>query len=808
MERYPACGRNWYKVLVVRPTRRWGGMWLAPVRLIVVLVLWLPLPLGIAFGLQLLSFARTLPPVPDLTKLEPKYPSRVESMDGWHLGGTRATDAVPYEELPTHVVAAFLAAEDEEFFLHQAFSVRGILRAAFENWRVGRSAQGASTITQQVARQFLTTEKTYERKVKELLMARRMESTYSKGQILRAYLESVFLGHTAHGVTQAAWFYFDKPPQELDVGEGALLAGILPAPSRFSPFVSLGDAQSQRTRVLRRMRDVGYLTTAEMERWDAAPIQLREDSEDEYRRMPRAYYTGLRAANDFGADAWSSGGMQIVVPHEPIPQSYAREALRGGLVALDRRQGWRGATARSKDAAKVDERIARQTAGRYEVVRVQSVEKDEAVVVTRDGSHTIPLSDTRWAEPAETPRHYKRPVTLDDMREILRPEDVVLVERSQDRVALFQVPAYEGAILDIDTATGRLRAAVGGFDADLDQYDRAFQGCRQPGSVFKPIVYAEALSKGLTAATMLSDVPTEVSTGRGDVWRPRNADRDFKGYVTLANALAWSRNIPTVNLMDRLAPRNVVARAKKLGITESRLDTTSSVSLGASCVRPYEMTQVYASFQRFGRVVGVAPVAYWIDSDGAVRDDVLHFAVADWRTSARLDRMGRVEPLPDRAVSENVAFIMLDLLRRVATSGTAHELPDEWLVAGKTGTTNDYDAWFVGFDGHDTAAVWVGSDKNTRPLGRGEHGATAALPVFQGFMEPFVRVKSDSDPEFLTEPPAGIEFVAIDAQTGLLTPNGEWGQQYPFVLGTAPRDYSPTRGTKQAQRIDELLYDF
>jgi len=778
------------------------------IRFVVVLAFWAPLPLGLGFGLQLLGFARELPAVPDITTLAPQYPSRVQSLDGWHLGGAQAARAVEYQELPSHVIAAFLAAEDEEFFLHQAFSVRGILRAAFENWRVGHSAQGASTITQQVARQFLTTEKTYDRKIKELLMARRIESTYSKGQILRAYLGSVFLGHTANGVTQAAWYYFGKSPRDLDVAESALLAGILPAPSRFSPYVSLEDARAQRSRVLRRMKDIGYLTSPEVERWDEAPIALRVDPEIELRRMPRAYYTGLRAAKDFGADAWSKGGMTIVVPHEAILQSEARNALREGIVELDRRQGWRGAPAFTKDVAKLDQALASQTPGRYELARVVTVEKEAANVTGRDGADHLTLAETGWAEPAETPRHFKRPVTLKDMRKVLRTGDVVVVERTADGVELFQLPAYEGAVLDVDTVTGRLRAVVGGFDADLDQFDRAFQGCRQPGSVFKPIVYAEALSKGLTAATMLSDVPTEVSTNRGDLWRPRNADRDFKGYVTLANALAWSRNIPTVNLMDRLAPRHVVARAKKLGITESRLDTTSSVSLGASCVRPYEMAQVYASFQRSGRVAGVAPIAYWLDSHGAVRDDVLHFAVADWWTSARLDRMGRVEPLPDRAISENVAFIMLDLLRRVATSGTAHELPDDWLVAGKTGTTNDYDAWFVGFDGRHTTSVWVGSDKNTRPLGRGEHGATAAMPVFEKFIERFVRRKSDADAEFLPAPPPGIEFVAIDAQTGLLTPTGEWGQQYPFVTGTAPREYSPTRGTKQAQRVDELIYDF
>jgi penicillin-binding protein 1A len=690
---------------------------MAVVRLVLVVALWLPLPAGLLFGLQLLKFANELPDVPDIETLRPEHPTRVETIDGWYLGGSHYTRSVPFEELPTHVVAAFIAAEDENFFSHQALSFRGILRAALENYKIGRTVQGASTITQQVARQFLTTEKTYERKVKEILLARRLEATYSKVAILDVYLDSVFMGHTAYGVTQASWFYFGKSPVELDVGEAAVLAGVLPAPNHYSPVVDMEQAIRERARVLRRMRDIGALTTDEMNRWNDAEIVLTRDEEIEQERMPRAFQTGLRFANALGDQMWESGGATIVVPHQVIRQARARDAVRQGVIALDRRQGWRGVPARSRDDAAVDERLDGQQ-GRFVLGRVEAVERDEATVVVGREVVKLALEDSRWAEPDSTRRHYKRPVELDEFAEILQPGDLVFVDR-QGRPQLFQPPAYEGLITAVDTATGRLRAAVGGFDADLDEFDRVFQGCRQPGSVFKPVVYSEALSKGLTPATMLSDVPTEVATGRGDVWRPKNADRDFKGYVTLANALAWSRNIPTVNLMDHLGPSNVVARAKRLGVTESKLDTTSSVSLGASCLRPYEVVQVFGAFQRSGRVMRVSPVSWWVDDQGAARDDALHFAVEDWRVAARLSRMARVAPLADRGISENVAYIMQQLLRRVVTSGTAHELPDEWMVAGKTGTTNEYDGWFVGFDGRQTVAAWIGSDKNERPLGRG-----------------------------------------------------------------------------------------
>ena len=815
--------------------RRWGGWLLAPLRLVIIVALWVPLPIAIVFALQISNFANSLPPVPDLEELRPKFASRVETVDGWFLGGSRVTREVPFHELPPHVIAAVVAAEDEGFFTHQAFSFRAIVRAALQNYRFGKTVQGASTITQQVARQFLTREKSYDRKIKELLVARRLEANYPKLRILEAYVGGVFWGHTAHGVTQAAHQYFGKSPRDLTLGEAATLAGILPAPSKYSPLVSVENAQRERDRVLRRMVSTGMISDAEADEWTARPVEPRPPGDEALvvERMPRAYRSGLRFITEHGKDAWSTGGMTAVVPHERAPQALARRALRQAVQAVDHRQGWRGPLGRAlpERVAEIDTLLQRQEPARYSLARVSSVEADTLQVMTRGGSATVTL-DARsdWAEPADTGRHYKHPVQLRDFGRAVAVHDIVLLdfvgsemgrggkdadplldsviaEPTAAEPSLAQLPVFEGALVAIESQTGRLLAAVGGVDSDTDAFDRAFQGCRQPGSVFKPVVYAEALSRNMTAATMLSDVPTEVATGRGDVWRPRNADRDFKGFVTLADALAWSRNIPTVNLMDQLGPRSVVNRAKRLGATESRLDNTSSVSLGASCLRPYEVTQIYAAFQRKGRAVGVGDVAFWYDHRGAARDDTLHFGAHDWRVSARIARIARVGPVPDRAISENVSYIMGDLLRRVVTNGTASKLPDEWLVAGKTGTTNDYDAWFVGFDRTQTVATWVGADHNLHPLGRGEHGATVAMPAFAAYYEAFARQNEDGV-RLLGEPPAGIEYIQVDRATGLLTRPGEWGQKLPFVVGSAPRDLAPSKGTRQAQQIDELIYDF
>lgn len=785
--------------------QRVGGWWLAPLRLLFVVALWLPLPATLFAATQVSRFASELPDVPHLDDLRPSYRSNVETLDGVRLGGAEATQEVPYTELPPHVVAAVIAAEDENFFMHQAFSARAIARAVVENYRLGRAAQGASTITQQVARQFLDSrEKSYQRKIDELLLARRIEANFSKSEILSAYIGSVFWGHTAHGVTQASWQYFGKDPRELDLGEAALLAGLLPSPSRYSPRVNAELAARERARVLRRMHATGMISQAEVDRWSDQPVTSPPPDEVVAERLPSAFNTGLRFVTDRDERAWANGGITAVVPHDPLRQHLAERASQQAVLAVDRRQGWRGVAARAIDVAALDARLAEQPEGRFALARVTEVDRQRATVATRGGEQTLDFEASQWAVPADQPRHYKRPVRLRDFAEILTMGDVVFVDFEQEQPALAQPPTFEVATVAVESQTGRLLAAVGAFDAARDQFDRVFQGCRQPGSVFKPIVFAEAISRGLTAATMLSDMPTEVATGRGDVWRPRNADRDFKGYITLANALAWSRNIPTVNLMDYLGPRAVVARAKQLGVTQSRLDTTSSVSLGASCMRPVEVAQVYATFQRGGRTVRVAPVAYWVDAQGAVRDDALSFAALDWDTGARLSRFADVKPLPDRGVSEPVAYIMTDLLRRVVTNGTAADLPRDWQVAGKTGTTNEFDAWFVGFDGHVTIATWIGADQNRVPLGRGEHGATVALPAFAALYEPFARTEPYPDPQ----PPDGVEHVKIDVATGLLTPPGEAGTTYPFLVGSAPTELSPTRGTKQGQQIDQLLYDF
>jgi penicillin-binding protein 1A len=798
--------------------RRKGGWWLALPKGLLLLAAWTPLFVSVFGAFHLLKLARSIPEVPVLSAQLAPHESRVESLHGLRLGGNRRVGQVAYDELDPTVIGAFLAAEDENFFSHDAFSLRGILRAAFANLRAGRTTQGASTITQQVARRFLSNEKTYARKVEELLLARRIESNHSKHAILEAYLAGVYFGAQATGLNQASWTYFGHGPDELALHEAALLAGLLPAPSVYDPFENPELARRERARVLRRMEATGFITAEVRSKAEAAPLGVVPDPLQPEDRMPHAVEAAIRALADLEGLAleegevpksWSEGGYRVVLTSSPAHRQRMEESLREAIIEHDQRQGWRGPVARASDPEalqRLRDKLGEQPEGAWRLAVVTEVTRDRIVAdADLGGPVTLALADNRWAEPAQTPRHYKRPVELRSFERIAARGDVVLL-RNDGTWRLAQFHDFEGAFATLNSQTGEVLASVGAFDPGASQFDRAQLGCRQPGSVFKPFVYAEAFGSSVTPATMLSDGPVEVSTGRGGVWRPRNADRDFKGYVTAANALAWSRNIPTIHVMEHVGIARVVQRARKLGI-ESPIDTTSSASLGASCARPIEIAGAYLAFQRRGRTAKPFEVATIFDTRGDVVRDHAHFATHAPSTLARVARMGRTIVFPPIGMSENVAFIMLDLLRKVVTSGTAHELPDDWLVAGKTGTTNKYDAWFVGLDGRWTSIVWVGSDTNERELGRGEHGATVAMPAFASFWEAFVE-RIEGEVDWPGEPPPGVEYLPIDPGTGLRAPPGEWGVMYPFVKGTAPTEVAPNQGTKQAQRAEELLYDF
>lgn len=800
-----------------------------PLRLVLVLLIWLPLVGGVMGSFALAGLADAIPKSPALEASSLERPSEIVASDGWRLAGSHAGVDVEVNELAPDVVAAFIAAEDAQFFEHQAFNLSAIFRAAFVDLRTGKPSQGASTITQQVAKRYLSSEKSLRRKFNELLLARRIEAKYRKSEILKTYLNRVFFGQGARGISQASWTYFDKPATQLELGEAAVLAGVLPAPSLLNPLTDPKRARDKRDQVLAKMRKLGLVSKARYLSEIARPIELATHHNIQAARMPYAVESGLRELEKIVANptqkqpptqnAWSSGGYRVVVAHHPRAQAHGREALRGAIQGHDRRLGFRGALGRVTAREKIDPLLEKQKLGNdFLLARVQSVRAKSVTVISAGGRQSIGLKDAQWASSAALPRHYKRPNRLRDFRDILALDDLIFVRSEQakptssNRWTLVQEPLEEGAFIVLDSRTGALRASVGGWDADRSIFQRAEQACRQPGSIFKPIVYAEAVAQGLTPATMLSDLPGASPSGRDgaggqNIWQPTNADRDFRGYMMLADALAQSRNIPTIHLMNYLGIKKVIARARKLGV-ESEISPTPSAALGASCVRPVEMAEVYAAFQRRGRATKTSSIATIYDASGRVIADHASFSATNWSSAARLTRManlGASDAMRRQGVSAQIAYIMTQMLRRVATSGTAHKLLSAWKVGAKTGTTNRFDGWFVGFDGELTAVAWVGSDKNTRPLGVGEHGATVAMPVFRAY---YTNYLTPQPPIWERPPPDRVVSRRIDPQSGLRAPSGELGVELPFIQGSEPTEFAPTGRARQAEHIDALSQEF
>ncbi len=811
---------------LARPRGGWLGVCL---RAILVLVCWSPIPAAlVAFG-GLLHLAQEVPEVPDLRALEVEWPSRIERLDGGRIAGAEATAEVPFGDLPPQLITAFLAAEDEDFFTHDAFNARAILRAALANWRAGTTVQGGSTITQQLAKRFMGDERSYQRKVRELLLARRLEATHSKTELLATYLRTVFMGHTVYGVTQASWFYFGRDPRDLSVGQAATLAGMLPAPNLYDPLRHPEEARRVRDRVLRRMRAIGALSDADLDAALRAPLDLHHTPESDAASLPWARTTAVKFLHDsVGEQAWGSGGYRLVMPHNPVAQADAQLAIQRAVLEYEKRQGWRGPLARAATPDDLDpliDALARRDDPRGRLrLGVVTRAWDEGIEVAR-GEHRIeiPLGRLRWAEPSSTPRHYKNPVTLRVARRAFARGDLLALtpaDGAADNGAASNAwdvvprPSMNGALYAMNSKTGRLVASIGGVDP-ADAFHRAEQGCRQPGSVFKPIVYGEALSARISAASMLSDTPREVTSSRGKVWKPRNADRNFRGYMTMARAIMGSRNIPTINLAEYVGIERIAARAKRLGIS-TPLDPVPSLALGSSCVHPREMVGVYAAISRRGHTVESPTIETLIDARGDVVRDEGSFTAPHLPVAMRLDRIATPPRERTRGFSAEVAYILGWMLRRVVRSGTAHELPDAWLVAGKTGTTNTFDTWFVGMDDHLSAGVWIGSDLNTREIGAGEHGATVAMPAFADFMAPRVTARTEEIEEaerageiaWPADAPERIRLISIDEPTGLRAREGEPGRIYPFIRGTAPDAYAPTKATRQAERIDELSLEF
>lgn len=754
--------------------------------------------------------------------------------EGARLGGS-ALEVRPWvsrDDLPPLLIAAFVAAEDETFFSHAGVEPRGLARAAWTNLRRSQIAQGGSTITQQLAKMYVGRERSYERKLREAILARRIERRFSKLEILEAYLNRIYLGAGAHGVAAAAERYFAKRLDALELHEVALLAGLTSAPSRLDPLRNPAGALGRRTYVLRRMAELGVIDEAERAAADAQPLGL----------SPTAFGDGVGAPYVAGAArrelgrlsvAWPAEGRQRVIETTAslaLQQQAEVEVARGAeRLARNRRDPVRLARlAPSEWGAFLQDATARYEASGLEVAQQYTglvvevaeaparlrVALSESVVAEVSGeglAWAVEPGGDAGANPKKKKRKSPKAATTRPLHGRVAVGDVVQVRLTRapaEGVAaaeLLPVAEIQGALVSLELDSGAVRALAGGTGFEVSQFNRATRGCRQPGSVFKPILYALALARGLTVASLVHDFPVRFEDAQGRlVWEPRNADRDFKGTLTLAAALASSRNLPTVKLAQRLGLHSLAETARALGIRTSTLRATPSLALGASCVTPLEMTSVYGAFARRGLRLEPYLVRSAYTAEGRLVLDRGHVSEPAGPLDARLHRAARWYREPaQRVLSAEVAYLTVYLLRQVVEAGTASVARALGApAAGKTGTTNRYDVWFVGFSEDVLTGVWLGDDLNRRDLGEGESGGTSALPVWLGYMRQAVVGRSQADP--LDGPPAGVTFHRIDPETGKLAhPKGP-GRWMPFAGASAPLEVAPGPTEREASSADLL----
>ncbi len=692
-----------------------------------------------------------LPDASELADYRPPTATRVYAGDGTLIGefSDERRIYVSYDQIPDTVRHAFLAAEDRNFFQHGGIDVGGIGRASLKNvanLARGRRLEGGSTITQQVAKNvLLTNESSLNRKLKEAILASRLEATLSKEQILELYLNEIFLGYRSFGIASAAYNYFGKSLAQLTPDEAAFLAALPKGPNNYHPKRHPGAAKGRRDWVLGEMEQSGWITGAELQQARARPLNTRDAPQRAAYRDADFFVEEARrqaAANpDFG-DQLRAGGFYMRTTLDPTLQTAARSALMLGLENYDRRHGWRGAWGTTDfgdgwQARALGEQKTPPERRAWEVAAVESVSGNNVRVRTARGdrSGSLLAADAAWA-------NANRP---------LKRGDLIHVERSGGQYALKQIPRVNGAMVAIEPQSGRVLAMVGGYSYALSSFNRATQAERQPGSAFKPFVYATALEGDYTPASIVLDAPISFAGGpNGQRWTPENYSREYYGPQTLRRGLELSRNVMTVRLAQAVGMKKITDQSARMGIPG--LTPNLSVSLGAGEVTPYQLTAAYAAFVNGGRRITPYLIDYVQDRDGET------IFRADARRCPECGRgfsgqeSPKLEPQGTQVIDPITAYQISSMLEGVVQRGTAASARGlgRW-VGGKTGTTNEYrSAWFVGFTTDIVVGVFIGFDDN-RPLGNGETGTTAAVPVFIDFMQtalkerparPFVRPKN------------------------------------------------------------------
>ena len=731
--------------------------------------------------------------LPDLRTMDDYHPKQVTVIldaKGERIGEIfpeqNRRSFVPFDQVPPIVIDAFVVAEDASFWSHAGIDYRGMARAFFTNLRSGRTKQGASTITQQVVKTFvLSPERTFKRKIQEIILARRLEKRLSKKDILTLYVNQVYFGHGRWGVQEAARFYFGKDIKDVNVGEAALLAGIVQSPNNISPHRNAERAKERQTYVLNQLARHKKISAAEAQKWIDAPIEVVRDPFPHLDDAPEwVEVVKKELESEFGKDDLDTLGATVRTTMRPEVQVAAQAALQSALRAVDARHKL-GRPVRKVPADKLDAelgKLAKRRGGEprrgetYEAV-VTAVHDDELEVDLGKWQAALPLGgveDERWnprGEGGKRKRASERFAVGDVIRVALPaatpPGEDPPAKPKHAEHAVRLAPGPEGAVVVIDPQTREVLALVGGYAARAGDFNRALLARRQPGSSFKPIVYAAALaSKRFTPATVVNDAP-EVY----DLWKPENYKKGaFEGPVRLRQALAKSINTVAIKVLHEIGPQTAADLAKQLGIS-GKLPTTLSLALGSGEATPLEMTNAFASFAAGG-------------------------VYAPPRFVARVNGKPRAPAAGTQVVPPDVAYVITDMMRSVVEQGTATKAKSLKLtLAGKTGTSNDArDTWFVGMTADVVVGVWIGYD-TPQSMGSGEAGGVTALPAFIDTMKA-IGAKNRPFPK-----PAGVVTATIDKATGLLAAPGAPADSTlteVFLAGTAPTEVAPLPGEVDA----------
>ncbi|MCB1383419.1 MAG: penicillin-binding protein 1A [Notoacmeibacter sp.] len=757
------------------------------------------------------DLADDLPDYEVLAKYEPPVTTRVHASDGALMAefARERRLFLPIKAVPDRVKAAFLSAEDKNFYSHSGIDFSGLGRAIVTNARnlgTGARPVGASTITQQVAKNFLlSSQQTYDRKIREAILAFRIEQAYTKDRILELYLNEIFLGFGAYGIAGAALTYFDKSVNELNIQEAAYLAALPKGPNNYHPFKHTERALERRNWVIGQMRENGYISAQEAADAIAAPLGVTPRRSGTYLFAGEYFTEEVRREiiERYGVDALYEGGLSVRTTIDPKMQVVARKALQNGLLNFDMLRGYRGvvtsidisgdwgkALAEVKSLSDVPEWkqavvLESDAEGLTVGIRPEVEVSGELAAARQRG--VVALADMKWAmryKDKESGKTLKAKTPAD----VLKPGDVIYVQAkgdSGDAFRLRQVPEIEGGLVAMDPHTGRVLAMVGGFSFSESQFNRATQAMRQPGSSFKPIVYAAALDNGYTPASVVLDGPISIKSG-GEIWEPKNYGGGFAGPSTLRLGIEKSRNLMTVRLAKDMGMKLVAEYAERFGIYD-KMPQVLAMALGSGETTVMRMVSAYSIMANGGKQIKPSMIDRIQDRYGKTvykHDErgCEGCVATSWVDQPEPELIDNREQVLDPMTAYQITSMMEGVVQR-GTAVTVSELGRP--IAGKTGTTNDEkDAWFVGFTPDLVVGVYLGYD-TPRPMGKGSTGGGLAAPIFKAFMAEVLKDKRPVD----FRVPEGMKLIAIDRKTGMRsTPGAPGSIMEAFKPGTGPSD--------------------